>query len=109
MSDFDDIEGKYGGISGKYGGISGKYGGLSGKYGGISGESMEGIEQVVFEGRLIDEISHLAIKIRRLETDLMGIASAFDTRLANLEERMRGGGNKLPPPPQKPGDTKPNS
>lgn len=114
MSDIDDIEGKYGGISGKYGGISGKYGGISGKYGSISGESIEGIEQVVFEGRLIDEIKILAIKIGRLETDLLGIAAAFDARLVEIEERLRGGGGGPrdplpPPPPPKQGDTKPSS
>jgi hypothetical protein len=98
MSDIDDIEGKYGGVSGKYGG-------LSGKYGGISGESIEGIEQVVFEGRLIDEIKILAIKIRRLETDLLGIAAAFAARLTVVEEKQKGlpGGNQdtepLPPRP----------
>lgn len=94
MSDIDDIEGKYGGISGKYGG-------LSGKYGGISGQGIEGIEQVVFEGRLIDEIKVLAIKIKRLESDLLGIAAALDARLADVEERVRGGGppEPLPPPP----------
>ena len=108
MSDIDDIEGKYGGVSGKYGG-------LSGKYGGISGESIEGIEQVVFEGRLIDEIKILAIKIRRLETDVLGIAAAFDARLAELEERFGDDGEPtepteyLPPSPQKPDDTKPKA
>lgn len=106
MSDIDDIEGKYGGVSGKYGG-------LSGKYGGISGESIEGIEQVVFEGRLIDEIKILAIKIRRLETDVLGIAAAFDARLAELEERFGEDPaeptDSLPPNPQESGKTKPNA
>ena len=108
MSDIDDIEGKYGGVSGKYGG-------LSGKYGGISGQSIGGIEEVVFEGRLIDEIKILAIKIRRLETDLLGIAAAFDARLAKIEEMQKGlpGGDEatdnLPPNPQDSGKAKPNS
>jgi hypothetical protein len=88
MSDLDDIEGKYGDISGKYGDISGKYGDISGKYGDISGGPNERIERAVLEGRLMDEIACLQIRLRRLEKDLLGIAGAFSARLSEIEQRL---------------------
>jgi hypothetical protein len=98
MSQQDDIEGRFGDISGRFGDISGRFG-------DISGRSIDGIQGIVFEGRLIDELGYLAAKIRRVEKDLIGIAGSFDARLHDLEERSRKPSSA--PTAPKPGETKP--
>lgn len=79
--------------------IEGRLGDISGRLGDISGGTFEAVQRIVLDGRLIDELSFLAAKIRRLEKDLMGITESFDNRVTALEGRFREPSGNPPAPP----------
>src|SRR5438067_11181592 len=80
-----DVSGRVGDVSGRVGDVSGRVGdvsgGISGRIGDVSGNSpLSEVKDFLLQDRGDDHFDCLALRVRRLENEILGIAAWLDQR-----------------------------